>query len=63
MPQVLLRQDGSLWGSNAGVVGGGWRNAIATPLLEAAGMEILRVWNESLPMHGLHEPGECTHFW
>lgn len=59
---ALLRQDGSLWGSNAGVVGGGWRNLISTPLLRQAGMPVLGVWNESLPMHDLHEPGECTHF-
>lgn len=62
MQGALLLQDGTLWGSNAAVLAGGWRNAVASPLLAAAGVPILPAWNESLPMHHLHEPGECTHF-
>lgn len=59
---ALLLWDGTLWGSNAAVLAGGWRNSLASPLLADAGVPILPAWNESLPMHELHEPGECTHF-
>ena len=36
------------------VVEGGWRNKIATPVLEALGIPIMRTWNQTVPLHFLH---------
>lgn len=62
MQHVRLRPDGALEGANGRVMHGGWRNAIASPLLAGSGMAILPAWNETVHMHDMHEGGECTHW-
>lgn len=59
---VSLRPDGTLEGSNRAVLSGGWRNAIANPILEQAGIAIQHTWNQTVPLWGGHVVGECTHF-
>ncbi len=62
MQDVLLLNDGSLWGKNAHVKRGGWRNNITEPLMRAAGIHYLATWNETITLFDLHTAGECTHF-
>lgn len=57
-----LSADGTLHGSNAPLLSGGWRNALSSPAMRAAGVPVLGVWNESLPLHRMHAWGECTHY-
>ena len=59
---ALLLHDGTLWGKNEHVKRGGWRNIIAEPLMRGAGMHYLAAWNEAIPLHDMHTPGECSHF-
>lgn len=62
IPKVTRRADGVLEGRNKDVLRGGWRNAIADPILEEAGIPIQHVWNDTVPLWGGHVVGECTHF-
>ena len=61
---AYLREDGALWGDNEAVLAGGWRNALAKPILAAAGLPYIDIWNVSVPLWYLHKRAqmiECTH--
>lgn len=59
---VELLPDGTLAGTDGYIIRGGWRNRIATPLMQRAGVTILPVWNDTIPLHAGHTAKECTHF-
>lgn len=64
---LSLDADGSLQGNHEHVQGGGWRNKLSGPLVDAAGIPHLHTWNETAlwwRMHTRQENGniECTHF-
>ena len=58
---AYLREDGALWGDNKDVLAGGWRNALAKPVLAGAGIPYIDVWNLTVPFWYGHKAGECTH--
>eukprot|EP00884_Botryococcus_braunii_P012833 jgi/Botrbrau1/21550/Bobra.174_2s0051.1 len=73
---IRLLPDGSLSSARSDlqvVLEGGWRNKVATPIMESLGIPIMHTWNQSLPLWwtknhynpkcGLDDYwcGDCTH--
>ena len=50
----------------ADVLHGGWRNALADPIMRAAGVPIIQSFNDTVPLSDAHRDNgsghECTHY-
>ena len=46
-----------------GVQAGGWYNSVATPIIQAAGLDILNAFPETVPLWSFHMwDKDCTHY-
>ena len=63
-PGAALPEPGSQAGNTlASILGGGPRNAVSQPAIDALALPTLAVWNRTVPLHELHqEPQDCSHF-
>lgn len=65
LQDVLLLNDGTLWGKNEYIKLGGWRNIDVKPYIRDSGMAFLECWNETVPLYDMHcryPHVECSHF-